>query len=299
MNLSVVIPTYKKTDLLIRNLDHNRSYLEGCEIIVVNDYPRTPLPSEIKETYPDITLLENTQNLGFAGAVDEGIAIASHDYILLLNSDVYLKDQSYIAALEHFVSNTALFAVSFAQQEKDESVVGKNRIYWTRGFLLHAAVTDTSFGINGWAEGGACLIDRQKYMNIGGFDRVYAPFYWEDVDLSYRAWKAGYEVVFDPDVQVEHHHESTIGSLFEKNFVQTTAYRNQFLFVWRNIRDIRFLLSHLFWIVSHLVIMTLKGEWSFIKGFWQALSKIASASPMQRFEVKRKDRYVLGLFMKK
>jgi GT2 family glycosyltransferase len=298
MNLSVVIPTYKKTDLLIRNLDHNRSFLEGCDIIVVNDYPDKSVTSEITQAYPDITVHENTQNLGFAGAVDEGISVASHDYILLLNSDVRLKDQSYIAAIEHFPSNTALFAVSFAQHEKDDSIVGKNRIYWHRGFMLHAAVSDNCFGINGWAEGGACLIDKQKYLNIGGFDRTYAPFYWEDIDLSYRAWKAGYEVVFDPDVQVEHHHESTIGSLFQKNVVKTTAYRNQFLFVWRNIRDMRLLLSHLFWIVPHLLSMSLKGEWTFLKGFLQALGRITSAFPMPRFEVKRKDRYVLEQFMK-
>ncbi|PJE58197.1 MAG: glycosyltransferase family 2 protein, partial [Candidatus Portnoybacteria bacterium CG10_big_fil_rev_8_21_14_0_10_36_7] len=46
--------------------------------------------------------------------------------------------------------------------------------------------------------------------SLNGFDELYSPFYWEDIDLSYRAWKTGYTVLFDPQVLVEHHHETTI-----------------------------------------------------------------------------------------
>lgn len=268
--ISVVIPVYRKTEMFLKNLKNNIHYLRGTHIVVVNDDPGTPLKHSLGPY--KVTLIENATNLGFSGTVNKGVEFAKGEFVLLLNTDVVLYDTSYTKALNTLQNDSKVFAVTFAQREKDNTIVGKNTLYWDRGFMQHKKVDDISKGINGWAEGGSCMINKSYFDELGGFDTLFAPFYWEDLDLSYRAWKAGYKVIFDPSILVEHHHESTIGTQFEKEFVQTIAFRNQLLFIWKNIEDNALLEDH----IKHLSKYLVKnfGQSTVRNGFIQALRKI-------------------------
>lgn len=270
--ISVIIPTYKNRFQLIQNLSHNLEFLSGNDIIVVNDNPEEKIAKKIREILPAAAVIEKNKNLGFGGAVNTGVNLAKNKFIMLLNDDVKLLDNSFLKALDHFKKNKDLFAVSFAQKEKDGSVVGKNIFYWKRGLFLHSKAGDLKFGPNAWAEGGACLIDRNKFLQLGGFDPVYSPFYWEDIDLSYRASQRGYKILFDPDILVEHHHKSTIGKHFSKSHIKTVAYRNQFIFIWKNSDSLQ-KLQHFILIPFNLFYYLLKGEKKFVTGFFQALKK--------------------------
>lgn len=267
--ITVVIPTFKNGEELIRNLELNLPFLKGCEVILVNDNPEQSIKKHL-EIFPQIVLIENQKNLGFAGAVHVGIVRAKNDYIMLLNSDVILNDNSYVNAVASMQRDPKIFAISFAQKEKDGSTVGKNSIYWEKGFFQHKKASDLKSGINGWAEGGSCMINKRIYKEIGGFDPLYAPFYWEDIDLSYRAWKAGYKILFNPEILVQHHHESTIGKYFSQEFIKSIAYRNQFIFIWKNIESNLLLLANIHYIKWSLLTMMFKDR-SYVKGFWNAL----------------------------
>lgn len=270
--ISVVIPQYKGKEKLFKNLTHNLPFLTGCEVIVVNDFPEVPLTKEMKTLFPSVIVVENEKNLGFAGAVSEGINKASGAYVFLLNNDVVLKDNSFLAALQHFERESLLFAVSFKQIEKDGGHVGRNKIFWSHGFFRHAKADPGTHGINGWAEGGSMIFDKKKYNLIHGFDTLYSPFYWEDIDLSYRAWKAGYTIQFDTSVLVEHHHESTIATYFQKSRINTIAYRNQIMTIWKNISDPLYFAEHIFYLTKTLLIQTIKGHHEFAKGLGLAIS---------------------------
>ncbi|MBI2051161.1 glycosyltransferase family 2 protein [Candidatus Roizmanbacteria bacterium] len=270
--VSVVIPTYKNKAKLLSNLKHNLRYLKDCQVIVVNDDPKESIRYDVKQL--DIMLLENKQNLGFAGAVNRGVAKAKNDLILLLNDDVVLHDNSYTKILSRFRQNDKLFAVTFAQKDTGGKMVGKNVVFWSLGFIRHKRAGDLTLGFNAWAEGGASLVDRKKYLSLSGFDQLYSPFYWEDIDLSYRAWKSGYQILFDPHVKVTHPHESTIGTQFKKSFVKKIAYRNQFIFIWKNITDPGLVLNHLVFLIPNFIFFLLRGEFTFFLGFISALYKL-------------------------
>jgi len=274
MKISVVIPVYKKTDEFTANLRHNLPFLAGCEIIVVNDNPEKSIKSALS-TFGNIKLIENEKNMGFSGAVNIGAKHVKTLLIMLLNSDVKLLDKSYEKAVKHFEEKN-VFAVSFAQKEKDGKIVGKNRIYFRNGFFQHDFAKDLKFGQNGWAEGGACLIDKQKFESLNGFDELYSPFYWEDIDLSYRAWKTGYTVLFDPQVLVEHHHETTIRTFYSSKKVHSIAFRNQLIFIWKNIHDPGKIFSHIIFLKLYLLTSLIKGNFAIWKGFFAAVSKFGS-----------------------
>jgi GT2 family glycosyltransferase len=296
MNISVIIPSYKNKELLINLLRYNLQFLKECEVIVVNDYPQESLKNDLRE-FKKVILIENTENKGFAGTINVGVNAAKHHYVMLLNSDVKLLDKSYEKALEHFEKNTNLFAVTMSQKEKDGTIVGKNRIFWQNGFIQHSKAKDLEFGKTAWAEGGSCVIDKKKFLELNGLDEIFSPFYWEDLDLSYRAWKSGWEVVFDPHILVEHHHESTIGKYFDQNRIQTIAYRNQFIFNWKNLTNPDLLFRHKMLLAKHLVYYLLKGNTPFIKGFFQALVKLPTILK-NKYSTKWKlnDKEVLELF---
>ncbi len=297
--ISVVIPHYKGKEKLIENLSHNLPFLKGLDVIVVNDYPEIPLTEELNALFPTLRIIENSQNLGFAGAISKGIEAAKHAYVFLLNNDVLLHDNAFLNALTHFKKDKDLFAVSFCQTEKNGAQVGRNAIFWQKGFFQHRGFDSTKSGFTGWAEGGSMLVDKNKYFKIGGFDVGYSPFYWEDIDLSYRAWRSGYTVLFDAQIVVQHHHESTISTHFSSSRIRSISYRNQFLTIWKNITDTGMMWSHLFYTLRNLILYPLKGENEFVKGFWlaaQMAKEIMEKRSTQKKLWKRTDRDIFKLF---
>jgi len=272
MNISVIIPTYSNKQFL-KNLINNLKYLKDCQIIVVNDNPKNLLHEEIFKAN-NIKLIENKNNLGFSKSVNIGIKNSNEKYILLLNDDVVLQDDSFLTSIKKFESNHNLFAISFAQMDNGGKISGKNKLFWKNGFVQHCSDENINPGKTGWAEGGSALFDRDKLNKLGGFDEIYSPFYWEDIDLSYRAKKMGYQVLFDPKIVVKHNHETTIGREFDKSKISAIAYRNQFIFIWKNISSTPLLFAHFLNLIKLLVTSILKTDIVFYIGFFQAILKL-------------------------
>ncbi len=266
--ISVIIPTYNNHQFPA-NLKHNLPFLKGCEIIVVNDNPDISITDRLSEF--NVRIIHHQKNKGFAGAVNTGIHASKSDFIFLLNDDVLLQDDSFQKALDAFKSDSNLFAVSFAQIEKNGQMVGKNMLFWKNGFIQHDRADDLKMGPTGWAEGGSAIFDAKKMKQLGGMDELYSPFYWEDIDLSYRAKKQGFDVIFDPDIKVIHHHETTIGSQFSKKKITSISYRNQLICIWKNISSLSYIVQHKYYLLKLLVQSMMKGDSTFLKGFFQAL----------------------------
>lgn len=290
--ISVIIPVYKNYQMFYQYLKINKKYLQGCEVIIMNDYPLENITNEVKKIFPEAKVFNNKKNLGFAGNVNKGVKKAKRPYVFLMNSDVVLKDRSFLKSINHFKKNQKLFAVGFAQIEKDGRIVGSNLAYFKNGFINHAfRKTNKSENPsdNFWAEGGASIFRRKLFIDLGMLDELFNPFYWEDIDLSYRAWKAGYQVVFDKNILVEHHHESTIGKYFQQKRILKTAFRNQLIFHWKNLTDKNLLLNHIF----HL------GKQIFTPGFFEALlllPKILKSRSKTIKLFKKTDREILNKF---
>lgn len=284
--ISIVIPVYKNYQAFYKNLQKNKKFFNGCEVIIMNDYPPENISQPVLKIYPQAKVFNNKKNLGFAGNVNKGIKFAKRTYVFLMNSDVILDDASFKKTVDYFRMDKKIFAISFAQREKDGSFVGKNQMSWQKGMIYHQKADNLAFGETAWAEGGACIIDRGKFLKLGGFDPLYSPFYWEDIDLSYRAKKAGYKIIFDPQIKVNHHHESTIGKFFDRKIIIKIAFRNQLIFHWKNLTDKNLILNHLI----HLP------KYFFTAGFFDALLLLPKILKSRKKVVKlfkKSDRQIL------
>ena len=289
--ITIIIPVYKNYEMFFRYLEVNKKFFAGCEVIVMNDYPDQNITNEVNKIYPEACIVNNKVNLGFAGNVNKGVAKSTRDYVFLMNSDVVLKNDSFINSLKYFKNDSKLFAIGFAQIEKDGKKVGSNLGYFKNGLIHHSNKLITnhqSLITNFWAEGGSSIFRKDIFVKLGMLDEIFNPFYWEDIDLSYRALKSGYKVLFDPDVEVEHHHESTIGKYFDKKKILKTAFRNQIIFQWKNITDFDLLLNHVFNMPRFVII----------PGFFDALIRLPLILKSRKKSIKSftmKDRDVLNI----
>ena len=290
--LSIVIPVYKNYEMFYEYLELNKKYFIGCEVIVMNDYPLKNITNSVKRICPEATVVNNRKNLGFASNVNKGVQKAERDYVFFMNSDVVLKDNSFIKVLEHFKKDKKLFAVGLAQEEEGGKIVGGNRGYFKNGFINHShqpATTDQRLVANFWAEGGASIFKRKLFIGLGMLDELYNPFYWEDIDLSYRAWKSGYKILFDASVVVEHHHESTIGKYFQVKMILKIAFRNQLTFQWKNLTDRDLVSRHLTALPKYLLT----------PGFFDTVSRLPRILQTRKKTVKlfkKTDKEILDMF---
>ena len=279
--ISVIIPNFNGKELLAKNLPDVIKNCPNCQIIVVDDGSDDESVEFLKKNFREIEVIESKKNEGFAKTVNLGAQKARGDYLLLLNTDVSTKPGFLQKALDHFEKNKTnkIFAVGLCDisHEKGKTVKrGKGSAEFIKGFIIHSAAPIKS-GETFWVSGGSGLFDRCKFLELGGFDPAFAPFYWEDIDLSYRAQKSGLVCIFEPQSQVDHYHmQGSIRKNKSDFFIKTVSYKNQFLFVWKNIEDYFLILLHLLWQPYHFAKALLNLDLPFFVGFLWATVKIPS-----------------------
>ncbi len=271
-SVSIVIPNYQKLPL-IKHLPKIIAASQGSEIIVVDDASPDDTVQYLSKHFPHVKVIVNHTNQRFAVSCNHGVKAAKGEIVVLLNSDVAPKPNFLKPLIKHF-SDPKVFAVS-CEEIQPNGVSGQNRCQFKRGFLVHSAAAINKSGRamkNCWATGGSSAFDRQKYLKLGGMDPLYKPAYWEDIDLSWRAHQHGFKILFEPQSQVFHNHETTNVSVFGQRKMELMAMRNQILFVWKNIRGQK-LLEHWLWLPYHLIFTTVRTKGLFLTAFLQALIK--------------------------
>lgn len=291
MDISIVIPNFNGANLLKENLPKVfaaiKDYKKGKAEIIITDDASTDNSKEIVEKFINsvkdknisVKLLTNTniKERGFSKNVNRAANASSGEILILLNTDVIPYKNFLEPLLKHF-EDLKVFAVGCL----DESIEGGKTILrgrgvgkWQKGFLEHSAgkldKTNTL-----WVAGGSGAFRKSVWDKLGGLNELYNPFYWEDVDLSYRALKAGYDVCFEQESKVIHEHsKGAIKTQTKPLYVQKIAYRNQFLFVWLNITDINLILNHIFWLPYYLVLAIKNKNKAFLFGLIEALKNIS------------------------
>jgi len=234
MNISVIIPNWNGRKLLEKNLPLVIKNSGTAEIIVVDDASPDDSLNFLKDNYPQIVSIKHGKNLGFGESCNDGVKAAHGEIIILLNLDV-VPEPNYIPPALELFDNSQTFAVSF--NEINNSQFSYSVGCFKDGFITHEPRPKTNkVQESFWASGGSAAFRKSMWQQLGGFDRILNPFYWEDIDLSYRAQKRGWKVYWHPGAKVRHEHQGTIGQL-NKNYVDRIRERNQLLVIWKNITD--------------------------------------------------------------
>jgi GT2 family glycosyltransferase/glycosyltransferase involved in cell wall biosynthesis len=267
--VSVVIPNWNGRDLLEKYLPSVVDALArnpDNEILVVDNASTDGSADFLRKRFPQVRVLALDRNLGFGGGSNAGFAAARHDIVVLLNSDMRVSPDFLPPLLEGF-RDPRVFAVScqifFTDPSKVRQETGLTEGLWINGRLRVRHVIDervrTLFPVF-YAGGGSSAYDRRKFLELGGFDPLYEPFYLEDTDLGYQAWKRGWTVHYEPRSVVYHEHRGTIGRTYNEAFIQAVLKKNFLLFAWKNIHDWRMLAEHLFQVYGGMWVRLLGGD---------------------------------------
>jgi GT2 family glycosyltransferase len=222
------------------------------EVIVVLDHSSDDDGTRelLKRNFPEVILLRAQRSLYFGEATRRGIRKAKRDIVVLINNDT-MVDEDFLPALLRPFENPDVFGV--ASQVRAASgphrETGKTRAYFKGGDVswIHEAISinegSQDYCPVSWLHRGAIAVDRRKYDWLLGLDDLYDPGYFEDADLSHRAWKAGWNCLLALNSRVSHEHELKVPHGGEE-FLYFLVRRNAYIFFWKDITDLPVLVRH-------------------------------------------------------
>jgi GT2 family glycosyltransferase len=233
--ITAIVPTVGALRRLERHLPSVSASLassgQAWELLVVDDgggLEAVPAPAR---------LLSRPSSGGYGPAVNAGVAAAAGDLLLVLNDDVELEPSTVRVLHDALCSEERVFAVaprivSPLARCGDE---GGKRGALRAGLLEIEESPAEAPHPTLYAVGCCFLCRREDFLGLGGYDDLYAPFFWEDVDLGYRAWRSGLACLHVPAARCHHEGSATIGArpMPER---QKAFHRSAALFHLRNLQ---------------------------------------------------------------
>lgn len=222
--LSIVIinfetPTY--TFECIQSIFENAPSV-NFEVVVIDNGSKDGSLERIRDTFPQILCIETGANLGFSKANNLGINNARGEYILLLNSDTKILDNSLDKMLEHLLSHSKAGVVGPRQIDGQ----GKLQLSWgsfptlvseLSRKLIHYRLSINDLKVRDYLEekyagktqvdwvSGSCLLARKKVLFEAGLLDERFFMYFEDIDLCRRVQQAGWQIHYNSDWTILHY----------------------------------------------------------------------------------------------
>ena len=220
--VSTVVVSFNTRDLLLRCLASLEAVLLPLEVIVVDNASRDGSPEAVAERFPATRVVRNSENVGFARASNQALALCQAPHVLLLNSDAEVQRgavEAMVALLDarphvgaagpRTLGGDGTVQVSFGppltpvhewrQRRLVRGVRARRPAALRRAASLAAVEREPA-----WLSASCLLARRDALAQVGGFDEAFF-LYEEDVDLCRRLRRAGWTLVFTPAAEVVHH----------------------------------------------------------------------------------------------
>ena len=224
-DLAVVVVNYNAGPFILRCL---RSVSESAdearlEVVVVDNDSSDGSTDLVTTELPDVRLIRNRSNRGFAAAANQGIKATSGPYVLLLNPDAEITAGTLSALLKVARDRPTVGALGPLIREPDGRIYPSARKVptpaealghlflglfhpdnrWSRAYTM-AGWDRRSERLVDWVSGSCLLLNRAALNDVGLLDEGYF-FGVEEVDLCTRMRAAGWDVLFTPELEVLHH----------------------------------------------------------------------------------------------
>lgn len=218
--VSIVIPVYNKkayTLACLSSLTANVSKHIRYEVIVI-DNDSTDGTGAALAKIPGLVYKHNKKNMGFVDACNQGAKMAKGEYIVFLNNDTLVQKGWLESLLDTIVRDSVGIVGS-------KLVYPSNKLQEAGGIVFNDA-SGHNYGRDSspddykynyvrdvdYCSGASIIIRKDFFFELGGFDRLYAPAYYEDTDLSFETRKAGKRVVYQPKSVIYHVEGGTAGT---------------------------------------------------------------------------------------
>jgi GT2 family glycosyltransferase len=225
--IDIIIINYNSTDYSLRCIESLQRNLNFSHYrIIVVDNNSDDMPDRITDKYPEVVLINNSTNIGFGSAINYAITLINGKYVILLNPDSLVIDNSFKKLINYLDQHDDTAIAGPKILESDGSLQGSARRFptiWTSIFGRKSPLTKL-FPSNpitkreficfnceklktqtvDWVSGACMVIRSEAIKQVGGFDTRFF-MYWEDADLCKRLTEFGWKIAYYPKAQVYHH----------------------------------------------------------------------------------------------
>jgi GT2 family glycosyltransferase len=312
--LSIVVPNWNGRALLEKFLpsliESARAFEAACgrptEILIADDASSDDSKEWLRAHWPEVRFETSARQQGFSPTANRGLRAARFSLVFLVNNDVALAGTTLSPLVAHF-RDPDVFAVTGNAYDFATGVLrgAGQRGRFRRGFLgVHSRffVPDPPAQMQPlmtlYATGGSSLFDREKFLALGGFEEKMAPYGWEDVELSLRAWKQGFEVRYEPRSAIWHQFSSTIGSKVSRRQANAIYNRNRLLTHWVHLDTFGQKASHALGVSAKLLTSPVIGRMEYWRAFAQALA-VRPQIKVRRAELKKSQQRTLVEVLRK
>jgi len=235
--VSVIIPVYNQLNYTIDCIYSIiiNSGFDDFEIIIANDNS-TEDQSILNKYFTNLSILTNTTNLGFLKNCNNAALQAKGDYLVFLNNDTYVLKNWLSELLDVFRRFDNVGIAGSKLVYPDGHLQEAGGIIWQDGSAWNYGNggDPSSYEYNyvretDYVSGASLMISKKLWLEIGGFDELYAPAYCEDSDLCMKVRAKGYKVFYEPCSIVIHYEGATHGKNVNKGVKQHQVVNMQLL----------------------------------------------------------------------
>jgi GT2 family glycosyltransferase/SAM-dependent methyltransferase len=215
-SVSIILVLYNKAHLSLLCLD---SILENAdvpyEVVIVNNCSSDETDSLLARI-DGATIINNTDNLGFGEACMQGAEQARGEYLCFLNNDALLQPHALSSALLSFHEGSAVGVVGGKIVLANGDLQEAGSIVWSDGSALGYGRGDDpnlpQYEFRrpvDYCSGAFLVTKRSLFGQLGGFNRMFSPAYYEDADYCMQAWEAGFSVIYEPRAIIRHYESAS------------------------------------------------------------------------------------------
>lgn len=307
--ISVVIPNYNGKVLLAKNLPFVLSALKasGCkyEVIIPDDASTDDSLVFLKQYYPEVMLIESKSNGGFSININKGVFAANLDLVFLLNSDIKLAQNYFESQLKYFAIADTFGVMGQILDESTNKVSEACKYprdsFFKINYFKNVPFEGTASVYSYYLSGANALVDRQKLVELGGFNEIFAPFYHEDLDLSLRAWESGFKCYYEHNAVCWHAVSTTIKEHSSKNKIDTISTRNKLLLHYFHLQGLRLCLWAFITFLS-LGVRWISGKLYYYNAWWLYIKKLPQMRAYKKSFIQSaisKEQYIPFITVKK
>lgn len=192
----------------------------------------------VRKNYPQVTIIQNQQALGFGENNNKGVLAAHGEYIAIINPDITVKDDALWQMMDYAIKHEEVGIIVPQLLNPDGTLQRSVRRYIDLKSLVSRGLTKGKDDANDervnrylckdidysqtqevdWAIGAAMFMKRELYAELGGFDTDYF-LYMEDEDICLRSWKLKRPVVYLPTAKMTHNHLRASSKIGKKMFI--------------------------------------------------------------------------------
>jgi GT2 family glycosyltransferase len=255
------------------------SEIEGpCPVVLVDNRSTDASVVFTREHFPAVEVIVSPRN-DFLFSLNDVVLGRPEDIVIVLNNDMRFA-QGFVAPLLAHFADPSVFAVGAGIRNWDDSTdtVGPRCARIRRCWFYKWWSIDrqqTAFTLEACA--GAVAYRRAMFIELEGFDPLYRPGYYEDLDLSYRAWARGWKVIYEPASRVYHRISASMTARHGQIEQDRLFYRNHLLFTAKNVGSASFLLGFLLLLPLRAVRPLIRGDGVPLVGFMRALPALPRA----------------------